>query len=39
MITANETAIDHFIREGYVLYPEVLDKDLIQEASGHCFVV
>src|SRR5580700_6025308 len=35
MTCANGSALDQFNREGYVLFPDVLDKELIQEAGDH----
>lgn len=35
MTTSTESALDRFNRDGYVLFPQVLDADLIQEASDH----
>ena len=35
MSTTTETALEQFNREGYVLFPNVLDEALIQEASNH----
>jgi hypothetical protein len=35
MTIARTPAVEQYEREGYVLFPEVLDADLIQEASDH----